>query len=123
MAAPMKPCLECGALSIHSRCPKHTKAKRKRHNDDRTYYKSPHWKRLRSQCMARFENVCAICGSDDRVAAHHMDPRTHGVAEPTSQDRLDNLIALCAVHHGMYEADLRAGRASSLRAIVEAMNG
>lgn len=121
MPTPMRRCLEpgCSELSINSRCPTHTRDKEKRHNDERSYYKSGHWQRLRSACLALYGDECAICGSTDLVEVHHVEPRPKNAPNPTTLDVLTNCLPLCGQHHRELEADVRTGRPSVLRKIAE----
>lgn len=122
MPTPMKQCLEpgCKTLSLRSRCPQHERQQTKVHNDGRAYYKSLHWERLRAQCMARYGGLCAICDSDHLVAAHHVKPRLKNEPNPTAQDTLDNLIALCQKCHNEVEDEMRKGTNAEILIIIRA---
>jgi 5-methylcytosine-specific restriction endonuclease McrA len=105
-------CLECGRLiSRGPRCPTCVKARQDKHNADTTFYRSPEWRRLRSVVI---RTGCLVCGTHDHVIAHHVVPRAEG-----GTDTIDNLRPLCVRHHNQIEADLRAGRQSPLRTLVE----
>jgi len=64
-----RPCLTCGALSPASYCPKHTPS---RFNPARG--SGGKAATFRRRTLATTGGLCARCGSDDRVQAHHRIP-------------------------------------------------
>jgi hypothetical protein len=52
------------------------------------------WKEVRLACIER-DGGCVICGSTNRMSAHHLYPRE--IKELKYE--LDNLITLCPLHH------------------------
>lgn len=110
----LRPCIEakCGALTPNTRCIAHQQ-QRDRERNERSYYQTPEWRRLRKAVAGR---PCAVCESRKRVVAHHREGRKAG-----GEDVAANLIPLCGSCHSTYEADLRAGRDTELVRLVEAL--
>jgi 5-methylcytosine-specific restriction endonuclease McrA len=102
---PLRPCLTCGELSRGSYCERHTPPPWRG-------YRSPgrgsrtDAQRFRTAVLAKTGGRCAICGSTDRVVAHHVI----GLAEGGSNDPEANGLALCEAHHDELERRRRALR-------------
>ncbi len=98
---PSTPCLTCGALTSASYC--------KRHRPSRV---SPGRgsggaaARFRAATLAKTQGRCALCGSTDRVEAHHII----GLLEGGTNDAHTNGQALCHTHHHQIETHRRAGK-------------
>lgn len=108
------PCLDCGQLTPSSPCPRcRNRRNREKAQTSSAYYHSPGWERLRQTAIRR-DGECVVCGSMYRLSVHHRKPRTRGGA-----DSLDNLVTLCNPCHSSLEADVRGGRKSLTRSIVE----
>ncbi len=108
------PCLDCGALTPRSRCPKHERAKNRqrtrrptRDNRDTTA-----WRKLSQACIRRDHETCQHCGATRqqgaRLHAHHITSRRAG-----GPDTLDNLTTICHRCHPTVEADQRNREARS----------
>ena len=95
-------CLTCATL-IHtgSRCPACTAA---------SPYQQPTWRRFTKHAKA---DACAICNSNRYLTLHHQDGR-----QPASITT-GRFITLCGTCHSRYEGDLRAGRDTRLRRLVQ----
>jgi|GEM_PF-5049701 len=113
MSPHVRACLDCGQLisASLSRCADCQARDNIRHNRPRANYRTPAWRRTAARITA---NGCAICGRVKRVAAHHIKPRKDGGSDDPS-----NLLPLCTEHHSELEADIRAGRDTELRRLVE----
>lgn len=87
---PVRPCLQCGALSPASYCPRHTPD---RGNNPK---RGNGWQRTkwRTAVLAVTNGACARCGSRDRVQAHHLRALAHGGAGDGPG------FALCHTCHG-----------------------
>jgi hypothetical protein len=102
-------CRGCGDVGRTTLCGK-CKAERstaRAARRGRTFYHSPEWRALSRACIER-DGACLVCGSRERMVAHHVENRNAGGA-----DDLGNLITLCGSHHSKYEALLRAGQFQS----------
>lgn len=87
-----RPCIDCHRPTTSTRCPDcATGRSRPRRNG---FYQSPEWRKLSAAARARDQGECALCGSTNRVQAHHRVHRREG-----GEDTLDNLISLCARCH------------------------
>ncbi len=91
-----KPCAHPGCPSLvrppASRCERHPLKKPPKAVDP--FYVSKEWAVLRARFLKLVGKRCQICGSDDRVAVHHITPRKEG-----GGDVMSNLKALC---HGCH---------------------
>ena len=87
---PRRPCLRCGALSNSSYCPRHTPEYAKRNPKRGSGGKAATFRR---RTLAKTGGVCAVCGSDDRVEAHHLHPLADG------GDAEGVGVPLCRKHH------------------------
>lgn len=79
-----RPCLDCGALSSESRCPRHRRSTfnyKLRGSGGRAAT-------FRRRALAKTDGACAVCGSRDRVQAHHVGPSDENGG-----------VALCRAHH------------------------
>lgn len=93
---PSRPCLRCGRLSPGSYCTRHTP-------DTFNYAKrgSGRAATFRRRTLAQTGGACAVCGSRDRVQAHHLGDRDE-----------DGGMPLCHAHHqAVTRARARARRA------------
>jgi len=106
----MMPCIDCGQRTQRSRCPVCQRTR-----DQASYYHTPQWRRLAKQ--ATRGQACTICGSADRVTAHHAHARKAG-----GPDALENLIPMCISCHSQYEADKRKLQHTTLTQIVDALS-
>lgn len=57
------------------------------------YLQTAHWKRIREECLRRFNYRCAICNSPYGVQAHHRTYENRGCEKP------EDLTALCRPCH------------------------
>jgi len=115
-------CLDCSKPTLNpkkGRCPE---CQRERDRND--YYQSPEWRRIAAAAKRRHRE-CAICGSTQRLIAHHSHARREG-----GPDKEDNIVLLCGAGaidcewrscHSQYEADKRTGKDTPLRQLVEAL--
>ena len=91
-----KPCAHPGCPSLvrppTSRCERHPLKKPPKAVDP--FYVSKDWAVLRARFLKLVGKRCQKCGSDDRVAVHHLKPRKQG-----GTDTMDNLQALCHSCH------------------------
>lgn len=110
-----RPCLDCGALTAGTTRCRACQRKRDSRKNRSSPYQSPTWRRVRKARRAAGQIVCAVCGSDRYVAQHHVDNVRAG--GPIDGDT----VALCASCHGRYEADVRAGRTTPLRRLVDGL--
>lgn len=78
------------------------------------YYLSPAWRRLRKLVLVRDSGRCVVCSSTIRLFVHHVKGRVGGGA-----DAINNLITLCQACHNRYEGDLRAGRDTEHRRLID----
>jgi len=64
------------------------------------YYKSPHWRALRSDALKRAGFKCEVrgCGSRERLTVDHIKERPRDATGPTPMDVLGNLRVLCKAH-------------------------
>lgn len=110
-------CRGCGHMAPSSPCPtckpKMAKRPRARTRASSAFYQTPEWRRLRAQARKIYKE-CAICPSTKRLTMHHIIPRDEG-----GPDTIENLMPLCGKHHSQYEFDIKAGRQSTVRALVE----
>jgi 5-methylcytosine-specific restriction endonuclease McrA len=88
-----RPCLDCNRPTILTRCPDCTAA-RKAPPRRNGFYQSSTWRQLSKAARDRDQGQCALCGSTNRVQAHHRIHRRDG-----GPDTLDNLISLCGRCH------------------------
>lgn len=71
--------------------------------NDRHFYSSNKWKKLKMECRKEYDFTCQMCGVKSKsVHVHHMIPRRLG-----GPDELTNLITLCGSCHIKTEALLR----------------
>lgn len=111
----VRPCLVCGQLTGNgTRCVR-CQSKRDADRNRRSLYQSPAWRRLRKARQAAGATDCAVCGSSRYVAQHHVDNVTAG------GELAGRTVPLCASCHGRYEADVRAGRDTPHRRLVDAL--
>lgn len=106
------PCISCGRLTTRSPCDG-CQAARDRRRNQASPYQRPGWRRLAAQAR-RQAGSCAACGSTHRLTAHHRQARKEG-----GPDDLSNILVLCGSCHSRYEADLRAGRDTELRRLID----
>lgn len=104
-------CFQPTANPVRGRCPEC-----RREQDAASFYQSPKWRALAAAVRRRQGGACLICPSGYRLTAHHVVPRGSG-----GPDTLDNLVALCGHCHSQYEGDKRAGRATDLTRLIEAL--
>lgn len=64
--------------------------------------------------LDRDGNRCVACGATWRLTPHHVKSRRSG-----GTDSINNLITLCGRCHSRYEGDLRAGRDSEHRRLID----
>jgi hypothetical protein len=96
-AIPKTPCLRCGALSTGRYCPRHRRVP----PQSRFRGKSHEQRAFRKRTLANTGGACAVCGSDDRVVAHHPLPLAEGGTHEQEG------IPLCHTHHQAVEHQLR----------------
>jgi HNH endonuclease len=116
------PCLDCNRPTDpgkKGRCPDCQRGR-----DRADYYQSAEWRRIAAAAKRR-GGACAICGSPERLIAHHSHARREG-----GPDKEDNIVLLCGAGaigcewlscHSQYEADKRTGKDTPLRLLVEAL--
>lgn len=68
--------------------------------EDKHFYSSATWRKLKKACQEQYDYTCQICGVRDKsIHIHHMIPRMWG-----GPDDINNLIALCNSCHIKTEA-------------------
>src|SRR5436853_5612595 len=97
-------CLRCGRANRYSTC---------RACKRRDAYQQQAWRKLAGEVKRR-DGVCLVCGSTERLTAHHLEPRREGGA-----DSARNCVSLCGWCHSRYEGDKRAGRDTAMVRTVE----
>ena len=111
----VRPCLVCGQLTGNgTRCVR-CQSKRDADRNRRSPYQSPAWRRIRKARREAGQSTCAVCGSERYVAQHHVDNVAAG------GELAGRTVGLCASCHGRYEADVRAGRDTPHRRLVDAL--
>jgi hypothetical protein len=93
---PLTPCLTCGALTTGSYCPRHRPDRRSRYRGKRHEQRA-----FRKRTLAKTGGACAVCGSTDRVVAHHPLPLARGGTHEQEG------VPLCHAHHQAVERELR----------------
>jgi predicted restriction endonuclease len=94
-AMPQMPCLTCGTLTTGSYCPRHKRV------PPQSRYRGTGQAAFRRRTLAKTDGRCAVCGSTDRVVAHHPIQLQHGGTH--EQDG----VPLCHRHHQAVERTLR----------------
>jgi 5-methylcytosine-specific restriction endonuclease McrA len=114
-------CLDCRAhLTPRSVC-EECQRERDATKNAKSYYQTAEWRRLSARAIRR-DGECLVCAHLVRLedggalVAHHVIGRAHG-----GPDILQNLVTLCSSHHSTYEGLKRAGRATRLTRLVEAL--
>ena len=108
-------CLDCPTLiRSGSRCSS-CQSRRDRAKNAASPYQTRAWRQIRKARRAAGATVCAVCGSKRYVAQHHFDNVTAG------GELAGRTVGLCASCHGRYEADVRAGRDTPHRRLVDAL--
>jgi 5-methylcytosine-specific restriction endonuclease McrA len=76
------------------------------------YYSTKHWRELRAAALRRDRWQCTVAGCRRQATiVDHITTRPRQ-AEPSAEDRLDNLRSLCATHDAqMKEHGPRRGTA------------
>lgn len=90
--SPVRPCLDCGTLSPHSRCPAHSTGDSWNGTRDRAAqrrFRNAVLARDAHRCRYRLENG-ARCPATRNLQAHHLTPGTWDPAHG---------ITLCREHH------------------------
>ena len=87
---PSRPCLTCGALSDGSYCRRHRPSRTGRPRPFPHGWAATKW---RTKILAASDGRCVVCGSTDRVSAHHLHP-IHRGGDPQGAG-----VALCHAHH------------------------
>ena len=108
-------CLDCGRLTTGATRCRRCQSRRDAARNARSPYQSPAWRRLRKARQAAGATDCAVCGSSRYVAQHHVDNVAAG------GELAGRTVPLCASCHGRYEADVRAGRDTPHRRLVDAL--
>jgi 5-methylcytosine-specific restriction endonuclease McrA len=101
----LRPCLSCGALTrTGSYCAKHRppRSPLKQRSGGRQHT-------FRRKTLQRYGLRCIVCGSTDRVEAHHVNPLGDG-GEPEGEG-----VPLCLRCHRRVTAAERRARAARLR--------
>lgn len=80
-------------------CDEHQRAREQSYNTKTRNYRTPAWRRLRLEVLARDQQQCVVCAEDYRLTAHHIIPREQG-----GPDSLENLVTLCGRCHSKLEA-------------------
>src|SRR5207342_1793580 len=110
---PLRSCLVCGEVGRWqgARCPRHQLKAWHTSQQDRAYFASPEWKRIRAQVLHE-EPTCTWVGcSLPSVTVDHILNRARG-----GRHERANLQALCAPHHKAKTAKESAiGRAKAWR--------
>lgn len=120
-----KTCLDCGALipADKTRCPEHERKRNAAHNAPRAKYRTPAWRKRRKAAVADgcqvapFADLDGIGGCQGDIAAHHV----YNARAEAGWHR--TILGLCASHHSRHEADVRAGRDTELRRLVDSLGG
>ena len=81
---PVKPCLDCGALSTSSRCRRHRRLSTGQRGSTRQ------WRQVRAQVLLRDGYRCQLCGRPAGHVDHIVVKRDGGSDHP------GNLRATCA---------------------------
>lgn len=63
------------------------------------YYRSEHWKKVRSQAFEYYGRKCAICGTTQRLQVHHLIYKRNGRSVLGREDIQKDLVVLCKKHH------------------------
>lgn len=96
MVALTRPCLTCGALQRRgSYCRRHEPSRVSPGRGS-----GPTAARFRRETLAKTDGRCQLCGSTDRVQAHHVI----GLEEGGPNDAEANGMPLCHRHHRQLEA-------------------
>ena len=103
---PMKPCSRprCPKLSRGGPCPEHKRADSQRYESqprrrqDKRFYASAEWRRLRAYVLTR-DPLCRICGQVPSWHVDHIIPRSAG-----GPDTVENLRGLCRRCHASVTA-------------------
>lgn len=92
---PKRPCLDCGALTTKTRCVPCQRAKWREQSRVKNL-KRPGAARtsLPDRVKRRDGGRCVVCGSTDRIQAHHVIPLAKG---GLNDER--NMLTLCWTHH------------------------
>ena len=100
-----RPCRSCGLLTANTgqRCDTCKPQHNRKHNQQRAYYHTAEWNRLRAHVIQRDYQQCVACTSTHRLAVHHIIARNQGGA-----DSPENLVTLChhchnRIEHGDHE--------------------
>lgn len=97
--ARLRPCLqyaECGQVTERSRCAVHEQLHRQAANAKRTAtspYRTAEHRREAAAAIKR-DGACVLCGTTERLQAHHVIRRAAG-----GPDHRSNYVTLCATHH------------------------
>lgn len=69
-------------------------------------YYGPNWESQRKRALERDNYHCRICGSNNRLAVHHIIPfREFGLLRYKEANQLSNLVTLCNSHHSRMEVN------------------
>lgn len=92
----------------------------KQKSESDLFYASPEWEALHKACLQRDHYICQVKGCNvrgrKRLSAHHIIPREEGGA-----DHIDNLVALCVVHHN--QAHEYIGKYKTRKSIEQMITG
>jgi len=70
------------------------------------------FKEVRIKALERANNKCEICGSEERLEVHHINPVKRS---PLEEFDIENLIVLCHEHHIQYGHSDKGCRLQDLR--------
>jgi 5-methylcytosine-specific restriction protein A len=99
----LKCCVECGALSEQSRCPRHRR--RPWEGSTRSRELPPDWSRRRAGVLDR-DPICTICREAISTEVDHIEPGNNH-----SYENLQGVCTRCHMRKTQQEAaDARAGR-------------
>ena len=82
------------------------------------YYSTKHWRALRATALRRDHWQCTVAGCRRQATiVDHIATRPRQ-AEPSPEDRLDNLRSLCATHDAQIKEQHHGARRRNGRPIV-----
>src|SRR5690242_17940114 len=84
-----KACVHCGE-TFQAKCKTHSYCS----PECRRAIRGTEWRQARQVALFRDEHRCTICGSEEHLEVHHIQPLSMGGTHAT-----ENLTTLCHKHH------------------------